>query len=318
MKNLGYVWLSLLLLISADAWSQTTFTVMEYNCENAFDTIHDEGKNDYEYCPEGERKWSNWKLNKKLKSISKVIAAADEERPADLVALCEVENDTVLTRLTQHTPLASLDYKYIMTSSDDARGVDVALLYSPFTFHLIDTQHIKPHLPEHPTRDILHVSGTIASGDTLDVYVVHLPSKLGGSEALARSMKVTNLLKESIDSINAIRRTPNIIVAGDFNAEPKSPQLKLLTTSTPLKDSTSAVSPGTYKYQGDWSVIDHILYHTTTLSLTSSRALTLPFLLENDNTHGGKKPHRTYLGPIYKGGTSDHLPIVATFKLQSK
>ena len=33
------------------------------------------------------------------------------------------------------------------------------------------------------------------------------------------------------------------------------------------------------------------------------------FLLETDATHMGYKPYRTYLGPRYIGGYSDHLPI---------
>ena len=33
------------------------------------------------------------------------------------------------------------------------------------------------------------------------------------------------------------------------------------------------------------------------------------FLLTDDETHGGKKPFRTYLGPRYLGGFSDHLPV---------
>ncbi len=291
---------------------------MEYNCENAFDTIHDEGKNDYEYCADGNHKWSNWKLSKKLRDISKVIVAADEDRPVDLVALCEVENDNVLTQLTHRSSLASLGYQYIITNSDDQRGIDVALLYSPFTFHPFSTQHIRPSMPNHPTRDILHVSGTIANGDTLDVYVVHLPSKLGGAASQARSMKVTQMLKANVDSVSTLRQHPNILVMGDFNAETRSPQLNLLTNGHCLIDATETLLPGTYKYKGDWSVIDHILYRTTNLTHIATRALTLPFLLEDDTTHGGKKPRRTYLGPVYKGGTSDHLPIVTTFKLQSK
>jgi hypothetical protein len=33
------------------------------------------------------------------------------------------------------------------------------------------------------------------------------------------------------------------------------------------------------------------------------------FLLEEDNTYFGDKLNRTYSGPKYKGGFSDHLPI---------
>jgi hypothetical protein len=34
-----------------------------------------------------------------------------------------------------------------------------------------------------------------------------------------------------------------------------------------------------------------------------------PFLLEEDEKYYGKKPFRTYLGPRYNGGISDHLPV---------
>lgn len=312
----------LVLLFAFVGGNAQTFTVMEYNVENAFDTIHNEGKNDYEYLQEGERKWSRWRLFKKLRNIAKVIAAANEEHPVDLVGLCEVENDTVLTYLTEKTALSNVGYKYVMTYSLDARGIDVALLYSPFTFHPVDIQCFTPDMGEHPTRDILHVAGTVSTGDTLDVFVVHLPSKLGGSAAKRRSMKVTELLKEKVDSVSCDRTKPNVIVMGDFNAEPKSAQLKLLTKAgnsnlaTPLFDTSAKLTPGTYKYKGTWSIIDHILTSFTSIKATESSVISLPFLLEKDKTHGGKQPHRTYLGPVYKGGTSDHLPIKLKFSIK--
>ena len=39
----------------------------------------------------------------------------------------------------------------------------------------------------------------------------------------------------------------------------------------------------------------------------------VPFLMTRDNTHVGEKPFRTYSGPRYIGGVSDHCPIVLTF-----
>jgi hypothetical protein len=53
------------------------------------------------------------------------------------VALTEVENDSVLTHLTRHSPLRNAGYEYVMTTSDDERGIDVALLYQPATFRPI-------------------------------------------------------------------------------------------------------------------------------------------------------------------------------------
>jgi len=34
-----------------------------------------------------------------------------------------------------------------------------------------------------------------------------------------------------------------------------------------------------------------------------------PFLLVPDEKYGGMKPFRTYSGPKYLGGYSDHLPV---------
>ena len=218
--------------------------------------------------------------------------------------------------LTQRTPLRTIGYKYLMTHSPDERGIDVALLYSPFTFHPFENQSIRNSLPKQQTRDILHVAGTLASGDTLDVYVVHLPSKKGGSEGHRLSMHLCQQLQAHTDSVRQHRHHPNIIVMGDFNAETNSQQLKLLTRSHHLIDRTAKLQPGTYKYQGEWSILDHILTHTTTLSHQQTRILTLPFLLEKDSPNGGEKPKRTYLGPAYKGGISDHLPVVATFQIK--
>ena len=310
------VLLMFVVLMCCHMRAQQTFTILSYNIENAFDTIHDEGKNDYEYCDGGERKWNQYRLFQKLKGISKVIAAADEKRPVDLIGLCEVENDTVMKYLTRRTSLKNLGYRYIMTNSIDERGIDVALLYSPFTFHPIEKESIRPHSKKDKTRDILHVAGTIAGGDTVDVYVIHLPSKRGGAEGQKLSMNICQQLQAHSDSVRTKRQHPNLLIMGDFNAETNSPQLKLLTRSHHLIDRTAKLLPGTYKYQGEWSTIDHLLTHTTTLSHQQTRILTLPFLTEPDPTHGNVKPYRTYLGTFYQGGISDHLPIVGTFQLK--
>jgi hypothetical protein len=105
---------------------------------------------------------------------------------------------------------------------------------------------------------------------------------------------------------------------GDFNAENNSKQIKYLTKENVFVNQTAKLKPGSYKYQGEWSLIDHILTYTTNLIPQKSRVLNLPFLVEPDNTNGGKKPHRTYLGPIYKGGISDHLPVFTRFVFRKK
>ena len=294
-------------------------TIMAYNCENAFDTLHDEGFRDEEYLPEGSRNWTRHRMYEKLKNIGKVIVAADSLRPVDLIGLEEVENDTVLTYLCRKTALASLGYNYIMTHSQDRRGIDVALLYSPFTFKPIHHHAIRVDTST-PTRDVLHVCGTtgIHPTDTLDIYLVHLPSKLNGMESERNRQKVADAITASTDSIKASRPAAKIIIMGDFNDGPDS---KLMQDSfkgfTNLAKQYSRKNQGSYKYQGAWDTIDQILISEGLLDTKhgglkyhEAKVIDLPFLLEADTDYGGTKPKRTFVGYRYHGGFSDHLPVV--------
>ena len=104
---------------------------MEYNAENVFDTLSTEGHADAEFTPTGAYHWNTPLYWSKLSRLARTIAAVGGLQPAALVALCEVENDTVLTHLTQRTALRRLGYDYVMTHSNDVRGINVALLFQP-------------------------------------------------------------------------------------------------------------------------------------------------------------------------------------------
>lgn len=114
--------------------------------------------------------------------LAKVIAAAGEERLPDVIGLCEVENDTVMHDLTRRSSLRTLGYRYVMTDSPDARGVDVALLYQPGCFRLLSSREVVVPSPSEgfrPTRNFLYAKGQVVTGDTLHVVVCHFPSRLG-------------------------------------------------------------------------------------------------------------------------------------------
>lgn len=102
------------------------------------------------------------------------------------MALCEVENDSVLHDLTRYSILREAGYRYVITHSPDERGIDVALLYQRGMFKLLSNQSLPVtglHKSSRPTRDILHVSGLLLNRDTLDVFVAHFPSRSGGAKA---------------------------------------------------------------------------------------------------------------------------------------
>ena len=303
-------------------------TFVELNCENLFDCRHDSQKQDTEFLPESPRRWMPWRYWQKLNNIGKEIIACGEDstgfRLPDIVALCEVENDSVLCDLTKRSLLRNAGYEYIMTDSPDERGLDVALLYSPFTFSPINYRSIRVNPPQgnDATRDVLYVSGRIITDDTLHVFVVHAPSRYSGkSKSEPFRMEVARQITMAADSIRSVSANAKIIVAGDFNDYHYDRSLEYLYHNGFINATVYAKgkngAKGTYCFQGKWESLDHVLISTQLHNkLHSSCVFDAPFLLEDDNKYGGVKPRRTYTGYRYSSkGFSDHLPLVVRFKI---
>lgn len=301
-------------------------TFVELNCENLFDCCHDSQKQDTEFLPESPRRWKPWRYWQKLNNIAKEIVACGEDsagyRLPDIVALCEVENDSVMRDLTKRSLLRNACYEYIMTDSPDERGLDVALMYSPFAFFPISTRSIRifPPRGNDATRDVLYVSGRVVNDDTLHVFVVHAPSRYSGkSKSEAFRMAVAKQVIQVVDSIRSQCASPKIIVAGDFNDSQYDASIELLYRNGLINITADAKgcngAKGTYCYKGKWESIDHVLVSTQLLpNVQSKRIFDAPFLLEEDNKYGGIKPRRTYSGYRFSSeGFSDHLPLVVRF-----
>ena len=279
-------------------------TFVELNCENLFDTRHDSLKQDLEYTPESDHHWTRTRYWRKLNHISKEIIAMGEDsvngwQLPDLVALCEVENDSVMHDLTRRSLLRGAGYQYVMTNSPDVRGLDVALLYNPFTFRLLRHYglRISPVKGMRPTRDILYACGMTLNGDTLHIFALHAPSRLGGERPTRpHRMAVAKRLVMAIDSIKALHAEPCVILAGDFNDYDDGPTLEYLCANGLVNISAKARgsngAKGTYRYRGEWRSLDHIL---------CSPAL-------------ARRVRECFIGDKYQPGYSDHLPLVARFE----
>ena len=257
------------------------FRALEWNVENLYDTLHDVGFDDREFLPNSERRWNTPRYFHKQSSLAKTILAAGGLQPVDLVALCEVENDSVMHFLCRRTRLARLGYEYLVTHSADRRGIDVALLYQPETFALLHSETYRvPYdsLRERPTRDLLHAAGRLPFGDTLDVFVVHFPSRRGGASiSEPYRLRAAGILRHLADSIARCRHTPRLLAMGDFNDEPHNASVsrvlaptfaELTSHATPLPAEGHDDIEGSYYFRGEWSRIDQILVSPTLLSPT--------------------------------------------------
>lgn len=310
------------------------FCFVELNCENLFDTTHDSLKQDAEFTKEGSRHWTRTRYWNKQNNIAREIISCGgngaEWHIPDLVALIEIENDSVMHDLTRRSLLRNAGYNYVMTCSNDVRGIDVALLYNPFTFHL-DSHYsirIENKERERPTRDILYVKGFMqADNDTVmlpqHIFVVHAPSRSGGKSITNDyRLRVADRLCQAIDSISNVEKNPRIIVAGDFNDYYDDESVKMVTLHG-MKNVSAGVkgkngAKGTYRFRGEWGSLDQIMVSDKMLEERSFKECFIndaDFLLEDEKQYGGKRPHRTYSGPKYDArGFSDHLPLVLRMK----
>lgn len=301
---------------------QTRFRVVTWNVENMFDCEDDTLTQDEEFLPEGVRGWTWGRYWRKVTDIGRVVMGIGETEPPALVALCEVENERVMQDIAKRGGLWSLGYDYVMTDGPDARGIDVALMFQPALFCLLGHESRRVPSVAHglrPTRDLLHAWGKVPSGDTLHVVVCHLPSRVGDhrSAQINRRLAVETLMQLT-DSLLTADPHACMLVMGDFNATLRDKVFKPLTSSlVPLTPDRRRPSSGSYRFRGNWSWIDHILVSQALLEHVGAgewqtRLYTQPWM-QRPSSDGNWYPRRTYLGTIYNGGVSDHVPVYFDF-----
>ncbi len=256
---------------------QDSLLVVFWNVENFFD-YHSEGKPQY---------WTKGRFTAKCDAIAKTLLRIADRygRLPDAVGFAEVENAFVLRQLTRETALRKLDYRIVHYDSPDHRGIDCALLSRVSTLPLraSEAKHLRDSAGGvMATRDIL-----LAEFDRLAILVNHHPSQLGG-KAERREVAQARL-RALTDSLHAAGQ-PCTLAVGDFNQD--------------LWGSGA----GTIKYNGKWEKIDGGFAEG--FSRMREEVFSDPLLLEEDKAFGGTKPRRTFVGPRYTGGVSDHLPVV--------
>jgi predicted extracellular nuclease len=304
-----------------------------YNVENLFDTIDEPMTIDSEYMPNSSLRWTQQRYEAKLKQTAKVI---DSLGFPSILGMVEVENRRVLNDLTTKTVLKTHNYGIAQFESPDERGIDCALIYKKADF---DVKNAKPHRITFPnndpdrTRDILEVSG-ILRGMPVTVFVNHWPSRSGGvKESEPKRVFVGQVLRQAIDSILKKDAAARIIIMGDLNDDPDDKSLmeglKAVywngdATPRPKVDKNALYNlaaavkrsgSGSYNYRGEWEVIDQMIVNGAFLDgrskLVTKDAETVfnaTFLTYKDKA-GKNLPNRTYTGPVYRGGYSDHFPV---------
>ena len=310
--------------------AKDSFRIAFYNVENLFDTIDEPNKIDSEYMPNSSLKWNTQRYFAKQKNLSRVIEAMNFPT---ILGMAEIENRRVLEDLVAQPTLKAKNYGIAHFDSPDERGIDVAMIYQKGLFEVKKqrTHTIKFPTFTDKTRDILEVSGILRGGIEITVFVNHFPSRRGGAdESEPKRIYVASVLRKAVDSL--FQKDPNarIVIMGDFNDEPSNISLNKTLGAMEWQRETAKELPasalynlgaaiekrgeGTEYYRG-WDVLDQIIVSGSLLD-GRSKATTRDeetvfnpdFMIFKDKS-GQRLPNRTYTGPIYRGGFSDHFPV---------
>lgn len=300
--------------------SEDSVIIVFWNLENFFDYSDDgNGESDKEFSPSGNRHWTRKRFYSKCDAISKSLLWMKDRygRMPDIIGFAEVENKKVLCNLLDDTLLRKYDYGIVHYESHDRRGIDVAMLYRKSFFSLISSSVRRPEFEGSKlnTRDILQVCLTDRKGDEINFMVNHHPSRYGGSfKSEERRNASISLLKQMCDSVMNINDAP-IVVMGDFNDTPDAERFSMLDGILVNKAVPHFKRhEGTIRFKGNWELIDMFMVTQDIECNSHMDILKIPFLMTYDRVYPGEKPLRTYTGPRYSGGVSDHCPIVLLIK----
>ncbi len=339
MKRLGIIFFASIIVLflfncrSDKGTSDTpqSIKIAFYNLENLFDTIDDPNTEDSEFLPDSKLNWDTKKVSKKIENISKVLLGIGKTNPPEIIGLCEVENQNILTDLIQLSDLKKHNYQIIHKESPDFRGIDVALIYRQEKYTPIKNEWIKinfPFDPDYTTRDILYSEGKLVNGDTVHIFVNHWTSRWGGQEVTeAKRIYIAKLIKSKTDQILENNPHANIIIMGDLNDNPTDKSLteglKCISLNGSAKNnklynlSAPKYSNGEGSlYYKSWDLFDQMIVSGNLLNKQSKTSVhgsthnifKEDWVLFTDNK-GNKRPSRTASGGKYYGGYSDHLPV---------
>lgn len=328
--------------------SELRVSLMTYNVENLFDTVHDQGKDDFAYLPLAVKQahpeylatcakikvpawrdqcektdWTEAKLDEKLTRLADVIGQIDDGRGPDILMLDEVENLAVVERLNARLGKSAYQTRVLLEGWDE-RGIDTAVLsrlpqwgapiLHKVPYHVEGTDHSDK---TGKTRGILEVRLLLPGGQKASVFAVHLPS--GGGPGYLR--------RQAVDYLAVLKRQLPAdvlpIVGGDFNINAgEEQQHRYIADNLASSWSVShligcAGCKGSYYYHRlrQWSFFDILAFppQMTASGFNGWKVDPASIRLAHDSRYQVNKwgsPSRFDDGK-HDDGVSDHWPLYA-------
>ena len=332
---------------ATDTSGRPSVTIMTFNVENLFDTRDDPDKDDQTYLPRAvksnpehihrceqieverwrrdclELDWSEDALEFKLSQLAKSILQVNNGLGPDILALQEVENADILTRLSRVYLQAAGYGDAILLEGRDQRGIDVAFLsrlplVNEPVLHAFEVSGFPDRADD--TRGVLEATFKLPDGSLLTGFSVHFPAPFHPTQMRAMAY----------DHLNALRRRiPDdhiVFAAGDFNTSRRE------KTETTIMDDrvrpfwrvAHEVDCGgclgtSYWAQGkSWSFLDMILLSAPASGTSEWRIQKGGVYIADDYDDQLKEDGTVKrFNLAAHEGVSDHLPLVMTIERET-
>jgi len=330
----------LICFLITSLYGDTVLKIASYNVENLFD-LETSGHEYPEYISNTNANWNTKTYKIKLKNIAKVITDIN----ADIIALQEIESMQALKDLRFALKQNALYYQYFALADNKNTNIKVAILSKiPFVYSKSLSVNAS-----YSYRDILETKFNI-EGNELYIFVNHWKSKRGPESKRIESAKA--LLKR----VKILGEDKNIILLGDFNSDYQE-NIKFLRKREhndtdgktginhvlkSTKQTQKAVNTNyeegnfynlwydtdpelryTYIYKKNKETLDNILISQALLKRKSIyyipdtiHSYKAEYLFKKEKIFGwkiSKKMPKKHRGEGY----SDHLPVVANFRVMN-
>lgn len=321
-------------------------SVMQFNVENLFDNIHDEGTEDYPFLPLNEKSkpavkkfcseiksgyyksecfeqdWSDENVKIKLSQVGKTIRFVDNGQGPDNLLLEEVENIRILNRLVQEE-LKDLGYQtVVLIEGPDVRGIDPAFI-SKFPMVGKPQLHIIPYKESNPeklkyakrSRGILEVTVELPNKKPLTFLIGHFPSQSNPTDWRRQAVEFTTSLMKTYEAQGRA-----VIAGGDFNIIPEEERssgyfAKTFSTAGKVSHLVGcSACEGTHNHKGQWSFLD-VLVFGNSLDKASVNLIVDSITVVKAPHHIKRNGSPMAFRAENKQGVSDHFPLYTRLKM---
>ncbi len=316
----------------------STYFLAWWNVENLFDEEHSPRRTDKVARALGSSidGWTPELRDRKIDQLASVIAQLNDNQGPDLLGICEVENEFVVTRLADavRSRLPERTYDVVHADTVDERGIDIAYLFDSTLFTAPDDERFQHVVMRRTaTREIFQVNFRTQHGRTWAVFGNHWPSRSGGQWETAGYRAIAGetlaYFHQRVWEVHGVD-TPTLAM-GDFNDEPFDLSLVHYALSTRQLDKVlGGTSPrlwnlmwdilgtgvGTFYFDNFANMLDQFLIDKNMAKPTSpiravpeSVALVrLPGMVSS-GTYPKPIPFGGMGKPVNTDGFSDHFPI---------